>query len=73
VLSRQRLAVKVLELSQNLVGKWNRADFDAKRRLLEMICLNLPLDGETLCPEWRKPFDLLAEGLPLEESRGDRI
>lgn len=67
------LAVKAFELSQNLVAKWDRADFDAKRRLLEIICLNLTLDGVTLCPEWRKPFDLLAEGLPLEKSRGDRI
>ena len=67
------VAVKAFELSQNLVAKWDRADFDAKRRLLEIICLNLTLDGVTLCPEWRKPFDLLAEGLPLEKSRGDRI
>jgi hypothetical protein len=65
------LAVKAFELSQNLVAKWDRADFDAKRRFLEIICLNLSLDGATLCPEWRKPFDLLAEGLPLEKSRGD--
>ena len=67
------LAVKAFELSQNLFAKWDRADFDAKRRLLEIVCLNLTLDGVSLVPEWRKPFDLLAEGLPLEKSRDDRI
>jgi len=67
------VAVKAFELSQNLVAKWDRADFDARRRLLEIICLNPPLDGATLRPEWRKPFDLLAEGLPLEKSRADWI
>jgi site-specific DNA recombinase len=67
------LAIKAFELSQNLVAKWDRADFDAKRRLLEIVCLNLTLVGVTLSPEWRKPFDILAEGLPLEKSRGDWI
>lgn len=67
------VAVKAFEFSQNLVAKWDKADYDAKRRLLEIVCLNLTLDGVSLVPEWRKPFDLLAEGLPLEKSRGDRI
>lgn len=67
------LAVKAFELSQDLVAKWDRADFDAKRRLLEIVCLNLTLVDATLCPEWRKPFDLVVEGLSLEKSRGDRI
>lgn len=66
------LAIKAFELSQNLIAKWDRADFDAKRRLLEIVCLNLTLVDVTLSPEWRKPFDLLVEGLPLEKSRGDR-
>ena len=67
------VAVKAFKLSQNLTANWDRADFDAKRRLLEIICLNLTLDGVTLCPEWRKPFDLLAEGHLSENSRGERI
>ncbi len=66
-------AIKAFELSQNLRAKWFAADWAAKRRILEILCLNWKLDGVTLVPEWRKPFDLLAEGLPLEKSRGDRI
>jgi hypothetical protein len=33
--------------------------------------LNCTLDGATLVPEIRKPFDVLAEGLLSEKSRGD--
>ncbi len=67
------LAVKVFELSQTLKEKWLTADYSTKRRLLEIVCLNAVLDGVTLVPEIRKPFDLLAEGLVSEKSRRDRI
>lgn len=67
------LAAKVFELSQTLKEKWLTADYATKRRLLEIVCLNSTLDGVTLCPEMRKPFDVLAEGLLSEKSRDDRI
>ena len=67
------LASKVFELSQTLREKWVTADYDAKRRILEIVCLNCTLDGITLCPTMRKPFDVLAEGLVSEKSRDDRI
>ena len=57
------IAVKVFELSQMLRDKWLTADIAAKRQLLEIVCLNLSLVDGTLVPEWRKPFDVLAEGL----------
>jgi hypothetical protein len=65
--------VKAFELSQTLRSKWVEADYAAKRRILEIICLNFSLDGVTLVPTMRKPFDMLAEGLDLKNSRGDRI
>ena len=65
------VAVKAFELSQDLRAKWVTADFVAKRRILEILCLNWTLDGVSLVPEMRKPFDLLAEGLISEQSRGD--
>ena len=67
------LAAKVFELSQTLREQWLNADYTTKRRLLEIVCLNCTLDGVTLCPEMRKPFDVLAEGLISEKSRDDRI
>lgn len=65
------LAVKAFELSQNLREKWVTADYAAKRRYLEIVVLNFSLDGATLVPEWRKPFDMLAERLSVQQSRGD--
>lgn len=70
---RGDLAVKVFELSQALGAKWLAADIAEKRLLLEIVCLNLTLVDATLVPEMRKPFDMLAEGLLISSSRGDRI
>ena len=66
-------AIKAFELSRNLRAKWFAADWAAKRRILEILCLNWKLDGVTLVPEMRKPFDMLAEGLLRKDSRGDWI
>ncbi|MBL9084252.1 MAG: recombinase family protein [Planctomycetales bacterium] len=67
------LAAKVFELSQTLRGQWLTADYATKRRILEIVFLNCRLDDVTLVPQIRKPFDVLAEGLVSNESRGDRI
>lgn len=67
------IAVKAFELSQSLRAKWLTADYAAKRRILEIVCLNFRLDGATLVPTMRKPFDVLAEGLLSQQSRGDWI
>src|SRR5262249_26380295 len=67
------LATKVFELSQTLRQQWLTADYPEKRRLLEIVFLNSRLDGVTLVPTMRKPFDVLAEGLLLKNSRGDWI
>ena len=64
------LAVKVFELSQTLSEKWLTADYATKRRILEIVCLNCRLDGVSLSPQMRKPFDVLAEGLLVPSSRG---
>jgi site-specific DNA recombinase len=66
------IALKAFELSQSLAEKWLTADYAAKRHILEIICLNFRLDDVSLCPTMRKPFDVLAEGLILKSSRGDR-
>jgi site-specific DNA recombinase len=67
------LASKVFELSQTLREHWLSADYHAKRRILEIVCLNCRLDDATLVCQMRKPFDALAEGLISKDSRGDRI
>ncbi len=67
------IAVKAFELSQSLRAKWVTADYAAKRRILEIVCLNCTLDDVNLCATKRKPFDLLAKGLVSKDSRGDVI
>ena len=64
------LASKVFELSQTLRDRWLSAGYVEKRRILEIVCLNCKLDGATLCPTMRKPFDALAEGL-ISKSSGE--
>ncbi len=75
VLNRTRdenaeLASRVFELSQTLRSKWLTSDYAEKRKILEIVWLNCRLVDATLCPEIRKPFDILAEGLLVPESGG---
>jgi site-specific DNA recombinase len=67
------LAAKVFELSQTLRSQWLTADYSAKRRILEIVFLNCRLEDANLAPRMRKPFDVLAEGLISQNSRGDGI
>lgn len=67
------LAEKVFELSQTLEDKWLVATTAEKRRLLRILYLNFTLVDATLVPAMRKPFDVLAKGLFVSPSRGDRI
>ena len=48
------------------------AKYSGKRRYLVIVFLNFVLDDVTLVPTTRKPFDVLAEGLLVSSSRGDR-
>jgi site-specific DNA recombinase len=67
------LAEKVFELSQTLETKWFVSNSAEKRQLLKTVCLNFSLQGASLVPTIRKPFDVLAKGLSVQLSRGDRI
>jgi site-specific DNA recombinase len=66
-------AAEVFELSQTLVDRWLRANFAIRRRIQNMVCLNFSLEGVSLVPEWRKPFDQMASGLSVCFHRGDKI
>jgi hypothetical protein len=67
------IAQKVFERSQSLKERWFGAEYEEKRQILEMLCLNFSLDGATLVPQIRSPFDLLVEGRLVSSSRGDKI
>ncbi len=52
--------------------QWLTAVYAAKRRIMEIVLLNCRLSDTTLVSKIRKPFDVLAEGLSVSSSRGDR-
>ncbi len=52
-----------VELSQHLRDHSLGADPAAKRRILQILSSNWTLEGGTLTPALRKPFDVLARGL----------
>ena len=66
------LATRVFELSQTLRMKWLTAEYAEKRQILDIVWLNCRLDDVTLVPTIRKPFDILAKGLPVPDSGGSR-
>jgi len=47
------------------------SDNAEKRRILQMVCLNLVLSGTSLCISTRKPFNALVEGFRKTESGED--
>lgn len=57
------LVVATFELSQALAERWDAADVAARRQLLQILASNWLLEGRTLVPDLRKPFDLLSSGL----------
>ena len=66
-------ALELFELSQSLRERWLTANYAAKRTILDLLCSNFRLEGASLVPTMRKPFDVLIEGLELAKSRDDRI
>lgn len=70
------LVVATFELSQALAQRWDAADVAARRQLLQILASNWLLEGRTLVPDLRKPFDLLSSGLMtagVGNGRGERI
>jgi hypothetical protein len=60
-------------LAQEAAERWRVSNKESRRELLDRILLNKTLNATSLVTTKRKPFDVLAEGLTLKESRGDRI
>ena len=57
---------RILELSNRLYPIYVKATFNDKARILKVLASNYTIrqeDNVTICPTYRKPFDLLAKGL----------
>lgn len=65
-------ALKILELTQDIEAIYLTLPIDKKAELLRIVSSNSELDNVTIWPIYRKPFDLLAKGLTLENWRGRR-
>ena len=55
--------IRVIELANKAYFLCLRQPAHEKARLLIIVQSNCVWDGVSTCPEYRKPFDILAEGL----------
>lgn len=67
------MAVKLFDWTQNADEFWSRSKIPIRREILSAVSLNRTLSDVSLIIEKRKPFDILAEGPFLKQSRGDMI
>lgn len=68
-----RLALTLFDRSQKAAEVWRDSNSAICREILDSVCLTRALSDVNLVTTKRKPFDVFAEGLKLEYSRGDRI
>ena len=54
---------KILELAQHAYSLYVGRELSEKRKLLNCVLSNCTLNGLTLYPTYKKPFDLIAEGV----------
>lgn len=65
-------AFKTIELSHQAGAHYLKANPEQKRKLIKSTLSNCTLDGRTLCPTYKKPFDLFAKGIKSGKWRRDR-
>jgi len=58
--------VRIIELAQQAYPLYLRQNASEKRRLLNFVLSNCTLDGLTLYPTYKKPFDLIVEGVKMQ-------
>ncbi len=66
-------ALALFDWTQNAAEIWRGSNNAVRRELLDAICLNRTLSDVTLDATKRKPFDVFAERLKMENSRAERI
>jgi site-specific DNA recombinase len=70
---RGESALALFEWAQRADDVWRRSNNAARRQILDAVCLNRSLSDVNLVTIKRKPFDVLAKGLDLKNSRGNWI
>ena len=64
-------ALALFDWTQRVAEIWRGSNNRVRREILDAVCLNRTLSDLTLNATKRKPFDVLAEGLEINKSRGD--
>jgi site-specific DNA recombinase len=62
--------IKILELANKAYFLYQKAEVQEKRKLLNYILSNCQVTNGTLYPTYRKPFDLIAEGVKTQDWGG---
>ncbi|MCO6454835.1 MAG: recombinase family protein [Pirellulaceae bacterium] len=70
---RAEAALALFDWTQRAAVSWRGSNNATRREILESVCLNRTLGDVNLVAIKRKPFDVFAEGLEIQNSRGDRI
>ena len=70
---RAQTALTLFDWSQRAADLWRGSNNALRREILDSVCLNRTLSDVSLVATKRKPFDVFAERLEMENSRGDRI
>ena len=55
--------IRTLELSKCLYPQYVRAIPEKKAKMLKLVASNYTLSNVSICPKYRKPFDIIAKGL----------
>ena len=55
--------IKTLELSKSLYPQYVRENLEEKAKILKLVVSNYTLNNISICPTYRKPFDIIAKGL----------
>ncbi len=55
--------LQTLELCKSLYPEYVTRNYDGKAEVLKKVASNYIINDVTICPKYRKPFDLMAKGL----------
>ncbi|MFH2035573.1 MAG: recombinase family protein [Candidatus Zixiibacteriota bacterium] len=62
--------LEILELANSAYDKYLQRNMEEKRQLLNILLSNCTFYRGTLCPTYKKPFDILAKGTHFKSKRG---
>jgi len=67
-------AIKTIEISQTLKNRWKKADYAAKRYILDISCESVRSNSQIVEMCLRKPFEMTARDdlVPLNEAEETR-